>query len=325
MGARVSEQDQIAATVAVAKLGRNGWSRAHCPFCAATAGADKRWSWGINLESGYWHCFRCGAYGVYKLDGSTFAKRQVVTTLPDVDMPLPSGFVSLTCPERELYPGTGIMMSPASVAINYLHGRGVDVDLAKRLGFGLVPSNVQCCKCCEGASWCRWRSRLIMPVVVAGARVGWVGRSLRKAAKIPYLYPEGMPRGQVLINQDTLFDQRKNTPVLVMEGWLDMLPYLPLVDVVGCLGKPGDDHMRVLARSHRPIVFVLDGDAWRLAATSAKLLAFRRRDVPSAYFQLPPCQDPNDEARAGRRERLIRHAWRTVGHVWNQLDHAATA
>lgn len=323
------DDDVIAATVASAKLGRNGWSRAHCPFCAALSGADKRWSWGINLETGYWHCFRCGAYGVYKVEGRAFAKRPAAPQISAADMPLPSGFVPLTAPEYELYEGTNIMVSPASPAISYIHSRGVDVELAKRLGFGLVPQTASKCKCCVGANWCRWRGRLIMPVIVEGARVGWVGRALRPKAKIPYLYPEGMPRGQVLINQDTLFDETKTTPVLAMEGWLDLLPYLPLVDCVGFLGKPGEDHMRLLARSHRPIVFVLDGDAWRLGRTSSQLLAFRRRGVASSFFRLPPTSDPNDEAKAGRRDLLISHAWRTVGHAWRgskeALDRAITS
>jgi hypothetical protein len=315
----------ISETVARAKLGRNGWARAHCPFCVVSNDPDKRWSWGYNVESGYWHCFRCRACGMIDERERlvTFVAKPHEHVQPTDDMPLPSGFVWLGAPAPEQLADliAQLFPSPLLAAQNYVVGRGVDLDFAVRNGWGFVPSGRDRCKCCEGKDWCRWRGRLIMPVLVAGVRVGWVGRSLQPRAKIPYLYPDGMPRGNVLINQDVLFDQTRTDPVMQMEGWLDLAPYAPYVDCVGSLGKPGDAHVELLGKSHRPIVSVLDGDAWKEARTVAELLAFLHPHKRSGFLRLPPKQDPNDEARRGLRDKLITAAWRTVGCRYRPSEH----
>jgi hypothetical protein len=304
-----SDDEQIAATVAAAKLGNNGWYRANCPFCALHFKEDKRWSWGYNPESGYWHCFKCFASGWYETDAVTFVTRPRITQAPTDDFPLPDGFLSLA----EYRPDPTDLLSmfdPRAAALEYLRGRGVSAELAGRLGFGVKQGNA--CSCCEGRNRCRYFGRLIMPVTVAGVRRGFVARALRKS-KIPYLYPDGMPRGEILINQDVL-SRETDEPALVMESWFDQLPYFDVADTVGTLGKPGAAHIELLAASPRPIVIVLDGDAWQLGRQVADLLRFRGKR--SGFVKLPPTRDPNDVALAGRRRWLLERAWRSVGMTY---------
>lgn len=290
----------IAETISKAKPGRGGWLRTNCPFCALEYKEDKRWSWGFNPESGYWHCFRCETEGFFGTGEIVFSAKPV-TREPVDEMPLPDEFISLDQPAPRVSDdpldalfGGG---DPTEGARACLKRRGVSIELAKRLEFGV---------CLQG----RYRNRLIMPVRVRGVRVGYVARALAKS-KIPYLYPEGMPRGEVMINQDVLA-RETDEPVLVMEGWMDMLPYFNDADVAGCLGKPGDAHIELLVKAKRPIVMVLDGDAWRLGRAVAETLAFRGQRA--GFLKLPPKVDPNDAAvRDNKKSWLLRRAWSAVG------------
>lgn len=121
-----------------------------------------------------------------------------------------------------------------------------------------------------------------------GNLVGWVGRSLDDNAKLRYIYPEGMERGEYLFNEAAL-SRADSHPLLVVEGCFDALPYFPQACAV--LGKPSAGHIRKLRESSRELVVALDGDAVREGyALMLQLQMMGKQNV--SWVRLPPGEDP---------------------------------
>ena len=102
-----------------------------------------------------------------------------------------------------------------------------------------------------------------MPVLTsAGAWRGWVARACDSRASRKYLNAPGMSLGGVgaLFNEAALAEVT-DEPALVVEGPFDALAYWP--QAVAVLGKPTEPQMLTLLRAVRPVVVVLDGDAWQ--------------------------------------------------------------
>lgn len=285
-------------------MGRNGWYRANCPVCISRRGSpDKRLSWGYSAETGWWHCFRCGASGSLTAvvpHSKVIRKREAVIT----EVPLPPEFRMLEIADSSDDPFA--RLDAATGPTDFLAMRGIPLGLARTIGTGA---------CFSG----RYRNRVIFPVRSHGRTLGFVARSFRRGkTQIPYLYPEGMSRGSVLFNQDAL-GERTSIPVLVVEGVLDALPYWP--DAVACLGKPSEEQVRMLLRARRPVVMCLDGDAWRLGFRVASRLQFD--GAFASAVKLPPRTDPNDQALKLGPMWLIDHATEAVARLKQQIGKAA--
>ncbi len=287
--------------LASAKLGRNGWLRATCPFCLVRKGTpDKRWSWGYQPESGKFHCFRCGAYGSLGGDGATKSFKPEVLDGHELDpdleewAKLPKSFelIAETQPVVDDLLGT---IDPYEPARAFLKRRGVSRALAAEVGIGA------CLKGCKGEDpectkddrcmSCRFRKRIVVPVFDPEGKnqVGFVARTWGRTAMVNYLYPKGMPRGQAMFNHGAIWVET-DEPVLVVEGVFDAFPYWP--NAVACLGKPTDDQIESLGTAKRPIAVVLDGDAWREGRAVALLLNYD--GARAGFVKLPPKTDPNE-------------------------------
>jgi DNA primase len=98
-----------------------------------------------------------------------------------------------------------------------------------------------------------------------------------------------MSRGNTMFNLGRL-QQKQNLPILVVEGWLDAVFLWP--HAVAVLGMPSTWQMEQLARAPDPVVFVLDGDAWRTGEALSWRLKLDGR--VSGFVKLPPTLDPDD-------------------------------
>lgn len=173
----------------------------------------------------------------------------------------------------------------------YVRSRGLTGDIVRAAQIG---------SCCTGS----FRDRIVVPVLARHSDrwLGFVGRTWYNAAEaakaeiaarergyefLRYRYPRWPTRGQCLYNERAL-DAPSDRPVMVVEGVFDALPYWP--DVVACLGKPTHDQITILARSRRPIVMCLDGDAWEQSYWTAVALAAEGARV--GFVRLPPKEDP---------------------------------
>mgnify|MGYP001619479161 FL=1 len=261
--------DDRAARVLDAASGKrptaSGWVRADCPFCESRVGrADRHAALGLSTRTGWWHCFRCGARG--RLDGD-FEPGPAPAPPPRSAMALPAGFVPL-------YDGPGRSALSARPALDYLAARGLPEATGRAAGIGVVLAGPLA-------------HRVVVPVRGPGGELlGWSARSYG-GGEPKYLYPPGMARGATLYNAAALAVE-SDAPAYVTEGVFDALALWP--DAVACLGKPGPAQVALLRAARRPLVALLDGDAWRESeALAARLRLYGCR---AAYVRLPPRTDP---------------------------------
>jgi DNA primase len=260
----------------------NGWWRTNCPFCSSTLGKpDRKRSFGVFVQTGGYHCFRCGMSG----RAQNLALPESLADAPPVPieaMDPPPGFLALASHEGE----TALCLEPAR---RYLRGRGIDERLWRDAGIGA---------CATG----RYADRVVVPIMADdGTWAGWVARTWNKQAERTYLYPRGMQRGDLLYRHSIL-RERTTAPAMVVEGVFDVLALWP--NAVALLGKPSGSQVEALVASNRPVVIVLDGDAWEEGRMLALKLRFRGQHAGSV--RLPPRIDPDEVPLAWLHEEARR-------------------
>ncbi len=252
----------------------DGWVRGNCPWCELRVGReDKKKCLGLHIESGKWHCFRCGSAGLVQN-----LPDDVTSLVPEQGYAKERERVRIDLPEEffSLYEEPGWSSQAGEYPREYLRARGVDDDLGFDAKIGA---------CIRG----KYGRRIVVPVYdVDGAELlGFSARAYFPDAYMRYLYPEGMLRGEILYNHAALFVET-DEPALIVEGVFDALALWP--DAVGCLGKPSHAQVEALLMSRRPLVAVLDGDAWREA--EALSLRLRFEGLLAGYVKLPATYDP---------------------------------
>ncbi len=257
------------------KPGATGWIRSNCPFCESVMGTrDRRQSFGVNANSGFYMCHRCqtkGKVGVaYDEDmPRRISEQKEANDKQEVEKP--SEYIPLW-----MEPGlNAISLAPAR---RYLRGRGYGRASWQRYGIGA---------CTRG----KHENRVIIPIrdTPDGKWLGWVGRDWTNKALRKYLYPYGMKRGEIIF-QKWLLDIHTDEPLLVMEGIFDVLPYEN--KAIAVLGKPSHAQFEILRKAKRPLVIALDGDAWEEGYTFASRLMLE--GVTADFVKLPPGKDPGD-------------------------------
>lgn len=259
-----------------------GWGRANCPFCPLILGkTDRKRAFGIHLTSGKYHCFRCGTAG-YLSDLTAVVLDDDVSEEVIVMRP-PDGYSPIG--EEPLL--SAISAEPART---YLARRGIRRDLAREAKIGA---------CLEG----KYSGRVIVPILAPGSGtwLGWVGRAWSPYAERAYTYPKGMRRAEILYNHAAL-QVETDTPALIVEGVFDALAYWP--DAVAVLGTFSNEQVEAMVSARRPIVSVLDGDAWRKGLELS--LRLRCEGQRAGTVKLPPTKDPDEVDKAWLREEAVR-------------------
>lgn len=273
MSYRRHADDDVLLAVAGRRPNHRGIVRANCPFCVEVAGkVDRRACLHLSTRDGKWGCYRCDSYGW--LQGFEDA----------VQLPAPPPAPPPTLPAEwvPLWRSPGLDAVSCAPAREYLAGRrvGAQIQEAARIG-----------ACTRGPC----AGRIVVPIDgPGGALAGWVGRSWVPDVPRKYLYATGMRREALVYNGDVLAEDT-DVPVLVVEGVFDTFPFWP--DAVAVLGKPSEGQVAVMAAARRPVVVVLDGDAWE----EGRALAWRLQldGARAGYVRLPPCVDPDE----------VEHGW----------------
>lgn len=264
-----SADNLVRAATADRRPTTTGWIRANCPLCVLSRGSsDRRFSFGLYVPSGFYHCFRCKSVGRLSDDeGSRFAA-PLNKPEPRKVSP-PESLVPLWCEP-------GLTASCLEPARSYLLERGLPPSAWKAAALGA---------CLRGLL----RKRIIAPVLsddgtqwLGHVARDWTGSSTRK-----YLNAAGMSR---LLYQGAQRFRETDAPLLIVEGMFDALPYIG--SAVALLGKPSDSQVRMLAESRRPLVIALDGDAIRDSRALQQRL--KLRGVNAGMVKLPPGMDPGD-------------------------------
>lgn len=303
----MATRDDVLAAVAGKRVSPSGWARGNCPLCELKLGkADRKGCLGLYVPTGRWHCFRCGSGGKVRDMPDELAAAAPAT--PAVEetrraMEPPDGFYRVTR-------GPGLSSAAHEPARRYLYaprelgGRALDPEVVHAARVGA---------CATG----RYQGRVVVPVLdEAGEEwLGWSARVWLKekdwldrceAVGVPrweaaedwraYLYPKGMLRGVFFYNHRALLEET-DEPALVVEGVFDVLcDQVGLDRGVAALGKPSAAQVEALVAAKRPVVFLLDGDAWREA--EALSLRLRFEGQRSGYVRLPPKTDPDELPRA---------------------------
>jgi hypothetical protein len=250
----------------------------------------------INVGTGWWMCWRCSAKGrlpgvQHVLDGArSFAAQAASAQLRDRERwQLPEGFVSL----RDPYAANAAVLQGV---LEYLEARGVHQRIYEEAGLGAVLGG--------GVFW--WRNRIVVPIHDAlGVLRGYVGRTWY-ASTLPYMYPAGMQRGELLFNAGAIRIDTSE-PLLVVEGVFDALPHWPYA--VACLGKPTQAQYQLLLQARRPLAIALDRDAvdegWALAQT------LRLDGHRAACVVLPTSVKDPGELRPAELQHLVRNSLET--------------
>ncbi|PCJ25640.1 MAG: hypothetical protein COA94_06065 [Rickettsiales bacterium] len=281
-GVKGNYREQLAAVQAAFEEQYDGGTggedaRVRCPLCIDRTGKeDLRGCLSVNLDNGFYNCFKCEAKG--RLEGYSewdYRDREPVVDRPV--MKLPYDFVPLIKDYEHsiLYRASAL----------YAFSRVRDWQTIQDIGVGLAGG------------------RLMVPVRNNGQHLGHVARSIpgQVPAYLPdtkYVYPKGFKREHLLFNEDALdvprseylMGEHKGLPVVVVEGVFDALPHWPLA--VACLGKPTHAQERILERCQRPVVVMLDGDAWELGKSLAQRLF--KLGIEASWVKLPPGQDPGN-------------------------------
>ncbi len=251
------------------RSGSRGWMVAPCPFCAGRMGTASRRCFGVLATLGFYKCFRCGVKGrLSGFEGSSFESQEDQSQSPPSFQP-PEGYVLLNGDKSW-------SLSPARA---YLEKRGICPEVIREAQLGA---------CAYGP----YVGRVVAPVLDLDRKT-WLGFSARSwlpkgEVEQPYMNPSGMLKGRIFYNGALLYENPEE-PLLVTEGVFDGLTLWG--HAVACLGKPGPFQEELLIDCPRPIVCMLDGDAWR----ESEALSFRLRmqGKRAGFLKLPPGEDPS--------------------------------
>jgi hypothetical protein len=275
--------EEIARAATGRRPSTRGWVRLNCPACERRHGSpDRKASLGVHVFSGRWNCFRCHTRG--RFDTGIEWEEEAPSSEPTPPVDPPEGYYPI-------FDGPGRDALSFAFARQYVREeRGLSDEVAREAKIGA---------CLTG----KFARRVIIPVVDARGAWRWfIARDFCGTAFRPYLYPSGS-RGGLLYNERAL-EVETDVPLLVVEGAFDALAHYP--DAVAVLGKPTEDHVQKLIMARRPVVVVLDGDAWEEG--DALALRLRVEGVTAGSLRLAPRVDPDeietDELMAAARESL---------------------
>jgi DNA primase len=325
-----------------------------CPFHN-----EKSPSFSVSPIKQFYHCFGCGAHG----SAISFLMEHSGLTYVDAIEELARS-AGLTVPREERRPqdlakqqqavALSEVMSPAADwykqqlkqntrAIDYLKGRGLSGEIAKRFNLGYAPESWQGLEAVFGAysqdsianvlveagliiqseakRYDRFRDRIMFPIRNPKGQVIAFGGRILDAGEPKYLNSPETPlfsKGNTLYG---LFEARQAIRdkgyVIVCEGYMDVvaLAQLGFANGVATLGTACTaNHVRALMRQTDRIIFSFDGDAAGQRAAKRALeacLPMMADDKEIKFLFLPTEHDPDSFVRergAPAFEEAIRQA-----------------
>ncbi len=326
-----------------------------CPFHT-----EKSPSFTVSATKQFYHCFGCGAHGT----AVGFLMEHLGLSFPQAVEDL-ARRVGLEVPQTQLGPEdkaaqaaqrdqrTRLLdctlaaakfyqrrLKESPLAIDYLKGRGVSGEVAKRYHLGYSPEGWQPLQSVfadyeqadlveaglvianqdEGGKakrYDRFRNRLMFPILSARGEVLGFGARTMGADEPKYLNSPETPLFSKGHNLYGLFEGRtairEAGQVWVVEGYMDVVALAQhgLGHAVATLGTATTEHhLRLLIRMADQVVFMFDGDAaGRRAAAKALEVAlpFATPKTGFKFVFLPAEHDPDSFVRAQGAQALLDH------------------
>ncbi len=349
---RIDIVEVVGRHVTLKKAGAN--FQGLCPFHN-----EKSPSFSVSPTKQFYHCFGCGAHG----SAISFLMEHSGLTYVDSIEELARS-AGLTVPREERRPqdlakqqqaiALSEVMSPAADwykqqlkqntrAIDYLKGRGLSGEIAKRFNLGYAPESWQGLEAVFGSysqdsianvlveagliiqseakRYDRFRDRIMFPIRNPKGQVIAFGGRILDAGEPKYLNSPETPlfsKGNTLYG---LFEARQAIRdkgyVIVCEGYMDVvaLAQLGFANGVATLGTACTaNHVRALMRQTDRIIFSFDGDAAGQRAAKRALeacLPMMADDKEIKFLFLPTEHDPDSFVRergAPAFEEAVRQA-----------------
>ncbi len=342
---RVDIVDVVGQHVKLKKAGAN--YQGLCPFHS-----EKSPSFSVSPTKQFYHCFGCGAHGSAISFLMEYSGLGYVDAIEDLarsaglDVPREERTANDIARQQQAMALSEVMSSAAewyrqqlkgnTRAVEYLKGRGLTGEIAKRYSLGYAPDGWQGLEAvfgpytnddvaktlvegglmiqgeqAEGAPlkrYDRFRDRVMFPIRnPKGQTIGFGGRILDQGEP-KYLNSPETPlfsKGNTLYG---LFEARQairaQEYVLVCEGYMDVvaLAQLGFPNAVATLGTACTaNHVRMLLRQTDKVVFSFDGDSAGQRAAQRALeacLPLMSDDKEIRFLFLPTEHDPDSYVRA---------------------------
>ncbi|CAM3788369.1 DNA primase [Polynucleobacter antarcticus] len=343
---RVDIVDVVGQYVKLKKAGAN--FQGLCPFHS-----EKSPSFSVSPTKQFYHCFGCGAHGSAISFLMEYSGLGYVDTIEELarsaglDVPREERTANDVARQQQTMALSEVMSAAADWyrqqlkvaprAVEYLKGRGLTGEIAKRYALGYSPDGWQGLEAVfgtyandevaktllegglliqseqtetqqTGRRYDRFRDRVMFPIRnPKGQTIGFGGRILDQGEP-KYLNSPETPlfsKGNTLYG---LFEARQairaQEYVLVCEGYMDVvaLAQLGFPNAVATLGTACTaNHVRMLLRQTDRIVFSFDGDAAGQRAAQRALeacLPLMSDDKEIRFLFLPTEHDPDSYVRA---------------------------
>ncbi len=342
---RVDIVDVVGQHVKLKKAGAN--YQGLCPFHS-----EKSPSFSVSPTKQFYHCFGCGAHGSAISFLMEYSGLGYVDAIEDLarsaglDVPREERTANDVARAQQAMALSEVMSSAAdwyrqqlkgnTRAVEYLKGRGLTGEIAKRYALGYAPDGWQGLEAVFGSytndevaktlvegglmiqgeqsegspikRYDRFRDRIMFPIRnPKGQTIGFGGRILDQGEP-KYLNSPETPlfsKGNTLYG---LFEARQairaQEYVLVCEGYMDVvaLAQLGFPNAVATLGTACTaNHVRMLLRQTDKVVFSFDGDSAGQRAAQRALeacLPLMSDDKEIRFLFLPTEHDPDSYVRA---------------------------
>ena len=342
---RVDIVDVVGQHVKLKKAGAN--YQGLCPFHS-----EKSPSFSVSPTKQFYHCFGCGAHGSAISFLMEYSGLGYVDAIEDLarsaglDVPREERTANDVARQQQAMALSEVMSSAAdwyrqqlkgnTRAVEYLKGRGLTGEIAKRYALGYAPDGWQGLEAVFGPytndevaktlvegglviqgeqsegspvkRYDRFRDRVMFPIRnPKGQTIGFGGRILDQGEP-KYLNSPETPlfsKGNTLYG---LFEARQairaQEYVLVCEGYMDVvaLAQLSFPNAVATLGTACTaNHVRMLLRQTDKVVFSFDGDSAGQRAAQRALeacLPLMSDDKEIRFLFLPTEHDPDSYVRA---------------------------
>lgn len=353
---RLSIVDIVGRRVPLVKKGQNYWGC--CPFHN-----EKTPSFSVNEDKGFYHCFGCGEHGdiisfVMKSENVDFKTAitelaaQAGLKMPDYK-PKPAeqvareeSYIQIMSGACDIYQKLLFDVSGAH-ALEYVRRRGFSDDMIKKYRIGYAPKNnviankfvnvkqdnllaTGMCRRGDYGMYDFFRDKLMFPIFNArGQIVAFSGRSL-----------DGSEPKYINTTDTELFHKRRTifgfnfardaihraNRSIVVEGQIDAIQMQcnGFPETVAPLGTAlTEDHIAMLCKANRNIVFCFDGDTagQKAAARACDIVMPFLRDASDVRFAfVTGGKDPDEVLKSGGADamrKIIDDATPLVDFLWH--------
>lgn len=353
---RLSIVDVVSRRVPLVKKGQNYWGC--CPFHN-----EKTPSFSVSEDKGFFHCFGCGKHGdiiSFVMESENVDFKTAIAELADMaGVPLPQmrqkttqeieaeeSYITITAAAAKIY--SEKLFSPEGAhALEYIRRRCFSDEMIKKYGIGYAPKNniisnkfvnthqdkliaTGLVRRGDYGLYDFFRDKLMFPIFNSrGQIVAFSGRSL-DGSEPKYINTSDT---EMFHKRQTLFGfnfaresiHRANRAIIV-EGQIDAIQMQcnGFGETVAPLGTAlTEDHIAILCKANRNIVFCFDGDAAGQKAAARAcgiILPFLRDNSVVQFAFVTGGKDPDEILRNGGAQdmgKIINNAIPLVDFLWN--------